>query len=102
MQLVELDGTRWVTVQDFYEALLDALGAPRWHGANLNALVDSMIYGGINTLEPPYTIQVKGIGNVPADVRTEIELAKQDLAEAREEFRASRGEDIEVRLEIVP
>jgi hypothetical protein len=100
MQLIELDGSKWVTVMDFYDALLTALGAPRWHGRNVNALVDSMIFGGINAMEPPYRIRVRGISNAPPEVRTEIEWAKQDLEAAREEFRASRSQDVEVQLEV--
>ncbi|MBC9884143.1 barstar family protein, partial [Bradyrhizobium sp. INPA01-394B] len=43
---------RW---RDFYDALLAALGAPEGHGRNLNALIDSMVWAGMNAVEAPYT-----------------------------------------------
>jgi RNAse (barnase) inhibitor barstar len=63
MRWIELDGGSWTTALDFYTALLGALGAPKGHGRNINALIDSMIWGGMNAVEPPYTIRIRGIGN---------------------------------------
>src|SRR5580693_4282422 len=100
MRAIELDAADWTSASDFYEALFAAIGAPSWHGRNVNALVDSMIYGGINATTAPYTIRVKGCANLPADARTEVELAQHALAEARQDYRASRGHDIEVLLEL--
>jgi len=102
MQMIELDGSRWTSRVDFYRALLAELGAPRWHGENINALIDSMIYGEINALAPPYTVRVTGMGSVPPEVRTEVEMAQRALAEARDECRTSTGEDVEARLEVEP
>jgi hypothetical protein len=99
MQTIELDATNWRTALDLYDALLAALGAPEWHGRNLNALADSMIWGGINGVEPPYTIHIRGTSGLSKDVLDEIELAKRVLSEARAQYRAARGRDIEVRLE---
>ena len=50
MRRIELDAKSWMKILDFYQDLLKALGAPEWHGRNLNALIDSMIWGGINEL----------------------------------------------------
>jgi RNAse (barnase) inhibitor barstar len=72
MNFIDLDAHQWKTALDFYEALLSALGAPRWHGRNINALIDSMIYGGINEIEPPLTIRITGTENLPADARDEL------------------------------
>jgi len=83
MRKIDLDATNWVTVDDFYNALLSALGAPDWHGHNINALVDSMIWGEINELDPPYSICVHGVTRLPNDVRDHIELAKNSLLKAR-------------------
>jgi RNAse (barnase) inhibitor barstar len=99
MQIIELDATNWKTVDDFYDALLTAIGAPEWHGRNLNALLDSMIWGGINAIEPPYTIRISGLAKLPNDIRNEVEMAKQDLAQGRMDFRRLRGRDIEVIME---
>jgi hypothetical protein len=54
MRIIELDTLNWRTGLDFYRHLLAALGAPKGHGHNLNAVVDSMIWGGMNTVEPPF------------------------------------------------
>lgn|ERR1700724_3855860 len=99
MRVIELDAGNWSTVLDFYDALLAALGAPEWHGRNLNALVDSMILGGINAVEPPYTIRILGIEKLPKDVGDEIQMIKRTLAKARVEFYNSRGRDVKVHLE---
>jgi RNAse (barnase) inhibitor barstar len=99
MQIIELDATKWKTVDDFYDALLASIGAPEWHGRNLNALLDSMIWGGINALKPPYTIKIWGLANLPKDVRNEVEMAKQDLAHGRMDYRSRRGGDVEVTME---
>jgi RNAse (barnase) inhibitor barstar len=48
VNIIELDAKEWKTVHDFYDALLAALGAPEWHGDNVNALNDSII-GGAST-----------------------------------------------------
>jgi RNAse (barnase) inhibitor barstar len=101
MRVIDLDATKWKSADDFYDALLPAIGAPELHGRNLNALVDSMIWGGLNAVEPPYTIRISGAATLPKDVRSEIELAKQALTEDRADFRRLRGSDVDVSLEIV-
>jgi hypothetical protein len=99
MREFELDATNWTTVHDFYDALFSAIGAPEWHGRNINALIDSMIWGGINKVDPPYIIHIKGVGQLSKGVRDHIELAKNALQEAHADFRVRRGHDIEVQLE---
>jgi hypothetical protein len=101
MRKIELDASNWMTWRDFYDALLFALGAPEYHGRNINALVDSMIWGGINKIEPPYSIRITETGRLPKDVHEHIELAKNALAEGRAEFRALRGRDVQVQFEII-
>ncbi|MBA3895560.1 MAG: barstar family protein [Sphingomonadaceae bacterium] len=61
MTVVELNAAQWINAVDFYEGLLSALGAPEWHGRNINALIDSMIYGEINTVEQPFRVEVRGL-----------------------------------------
>ena len=48
MPTLLLDGARWKTADDFYNAFLEAVGAPPWHGRNFNALRDSIAGGDIN------------------------------------------------------
>ncbi len=64
MHLIELDATGWRRPEHFYRALLPALGAPNWHGHNLDAINDSIFEGGINAVEPPFRIVVTGTSHV--------------------------------------
>jgi RNAse (barnase) inhibitor barstar len=54
-----LDGQDWQSSDDIYQALFSAIGAPAWHGRNLNALNDSIATGSINKVEVPYRITVR-------------------------------------------
>jgi len=100
MRIIELDASKWKTVLDFYHALLTSVGAPKWHSESPDALIDSMIWGGINAVEPPYTIRISGTATLPKDVRDEVDLVKQVLAEGRMDYRNRRGGDVEVAIEI--
>jgi hypothetical protein len=53
MRIIEIDGSDRQSVKDFLTALRAAIGAPDWHGWSVNAFIDSMIWGGINQIEPP-------------------------------------------------
>jgi RNAse (barnase) inhibitor barstar len=99
MRIIELDAKNWRTGFDFYRDLLAVLGAPKDHGGNLNAVIDSMIWGGMNTVEPPYTVRVLEMTMLPKDLREEIELLKRRLDQARIEFQTRRGRDVEVNFE---
>jgi RNAse (barnase) inhibitor barstar len=100
MTIIELNANSWRTWEDFYSALLAALGAPKSHGRNLNALIDSMVWGGMNAVEPPYKILVSGTKNLSKDTRAEIDAVKQGLANACAERGASDGRDVEIGFEI--
>lgn len=59
MTEIDLTASGWITPLDFYEALLAALGAPEWHGRNVNALMESMMFGNINKVDPPMIVHVR-------------------------------------------
>jgi len=101
MRIIDLDATHWKTWEDFYAALLAALGAPDWHGDSVNALVDSMIWGEINKIDPPYRIVVRNVRNLPKDAVKEIYLAQKALAQGRADFQARKGYDIMVEFDVV-
>lgn len=101
MHTIELDASTWKTADDFYDALLPELGAPPGHGRNVNALNDSVIWGGMNAVNPPLTIRIRGLAGAPEEVVDEVKLAKRALDKGREHFRAQHGRDIEVELQIV-
>jgi RNAse (barnase) inhibitor barstar len=69
MKVIALDASEWHSPEDFYSALLPQLGAPEWHGHNLDALDDSLGVGGINSLEPPFKVEVAGAQQLPEPMR---------------------------------
>jgi RNAse (barnase) inhibitor barstar len=101
MRIIELNAKNWRTWQDFYNALLVALGAPEGHGRNLNALIDSMVWGGMNTVEAPYTIRISETEKLSKDVLAEIDEVKLALASACTEGRELGRGDVEISFEIV-
>jgi hypothetical protein len=99
MRTIKIDATNWKTILDFYHAMLPAVGAPPGHGIGIAAFIDSMIWGGMNSIEPPYTVRIEGTANLPEKVRNEIELLKQALARGRPYFFEAEGHQAEVYLE---
>jgi RNAse (barnase) inhibitor barstar len=59
MKELILDGAQWRTRDDVYNTFFKAVGAPEWHGRNLDALNDSIAGGQINAIEVPYRIIIK-------------------------------------------
>src|ERR1700719_2439043 len=98
MRIIKLDATNWKTVIDFYDALLAAIGAPKWHGESPDALVDSMIWGGINAVEPPYSVQISGLSAAPKEVHDHVELVSGMLVEGRIYRKRHNGDDVEVSI----
>lgn len=102
MRTIDLDAAEWKTVLDFYKALLAAIGAPAWHGISPDALVDSMIWGGINAVDPPYVVRIFGLSAVPQQVRDEVRLASDMLVEGRIYRKRHKGDDVDVSIVIEP
>ncbi len=100
MRVIKLDAARWRSASDFYDELLALLGAPERHGRNVNALIDSMIWGGINDVDPPYEIRIANMADCPRDALEQIEWLRRALPEQRAEFRRLHGSDVEVQLEL--
>src|SRR5579863_8694322 len=102
MKIIELDAANWTTILDFCDALLVGIGAPEWHGASVDAFADSMIFGGINAVEPPYTVRIRNTRQLPTDVLDKMVVVKNWLAEMRA-FRENRDQcAVEVEMEILP
>jgi RNAse (barnase) inhibitor barstar len=102
MFLIELDGGEWKTPLDFLQSLADAIGSPECHGMNPDAFVDSMIWGGINSVQPPYAIQIKNITKAPSEVADYVSLMASVIEEARQERFRRRGGNIEVNISTNP
>ena len=56
MTEVKIDWKEIKSVSDFYNLFLPQVGAPEWHGDNLDALSDSLVTGSINEIETNYSI----------------------------------------------
>ncbi|QJU57744.1 hypothetical protein HL653_08010 [Sphingomonas sp. AP4-R1] len=93
MKLIQLDGSAWMSPDDFFAALLPALGAPSWHGRSLNALDDSL-YGGINEVEPPFTVVIAGVSGLSDAMRAFLGEAVQVFVDARKQY----GQDVALEL----
>jgi RNAse (barnase) inhibitor barstar len=80
---VLLDGRSWVSTDDFYEAVLTALGAPVWHGRNLDALDETLRAGDVNRLNPPLDIEIRGMDSMGEDARKTVERFKDLIDDLR-------------------
>ena len=83
MNVIRLDASQWRRPDDFYAALLPQLGAPPWHGRNLDALFDSLS-GGINFLEPPFSVEVEGTGELSGHMAAFLTEVAAIFDDARE------------------
>jgi RNAse (barnase) inhibitor barstar len=100
MRIIELDAGGWATPLDFLDALRHAIGVPEGHGLDVDALVDAMVRGGMNSVEPPCTIRIVGATNVNSKIKTEIETLAQALENTRLWRTNHRLGDVEVAIEI--
>ena len=83
MDVIELEGGAWTTADDFYTAYFAAVGVPEWHGRNLDALWDSLTAGGINQLDPPFRIRIRGTVSMSFDVREMVRRFEALVQEAK-------------------
>lgn len=79
MRVIELDAQSWKTCEDYVSALRTALGSPEWHGSSVDAFLDSMVYGDINEITPPYRIIIKNTGNLSEGIIEQVEALKKNL-----------------------
>ena len=70
MRELVLNGAEWATKDDVYEAFFRAVGAPEWHGRNLDALADSISGGSINRVEVPYRLVIKSYDRISPEAKT--------------------------------
>ena len=83
MKTIELDAERWRSHEDFYEALLPEIGAPKWHGHNRDALWDSIVHGDINGVSPPFAVRVHNVQE--GDLKSFLQSVEVLFREARAE-----------------
>jgi RNAse (barnase) inhibitor barstar len=93
MRELILDGSNWKTKDDVYDSFFKAVGAPEWHGRNLDALNDSIAGGQINAIEVPYRLIVEHHGRVGEGAR---KMAADFVALIRE--LAQKGCPVEIAV----
>ncbi|MCI3132996.1 hypothetical protein [Phenylobacterium aquaticum] len=98
MRTIEIDGGACKSVKDFCTVLKDEIRALPGHGNSIEAFVDSMIWGGMSELPPPYLIRVRGLNGGP--IAAFIKELSESLGYARMERRDRKGEDIEVMIQL--
>lgn len=98
MKTIEIDASRCGNPKEFARLLQDAIQAIPGHGSSIEAFVDSMVFGTMSELAPPYTIVVTG------DLKPAVKAFAADLSnaigQARLERRTRRGDDVEVVLKV--
>jgi len=100
MRVIELNAKPWRNPLDYYDALKEALGSCRGHGSSPDAWVDSMLYGGMNEIEPPYVIRISGAAACPAGVRDAISELQFVISEARKWKKRHYGKDTDVSFDV--
>lgn len=61
-----------------------------------------MIWGGMNAVEPPYTVRIVGTSKCAEATKEEIALLADAIAAARIDFMRRRGNDVSVSIDIEP
>ncbi|MGC9953962.1 MAG: hypothetical protein ABSD21_06770 [Rhizomicrobium sp.] len=102
MRIIELDAGEWATPLDFLNALRRAVGVPEGRGSDVDAIIESIVRSGTNSVEPPYTIRIVGTANADSKIKTEIEALARALEDVRLWRHNHRHKDVEVAIEIDP
>ena len=102
MKIIAIDATQFRHKLDFLDAVLGALGSPDWHGKSIAAFVHSMIWGGMNQLEPPYVLRIDNIEAAQSPIREFAVTLRDCLIKARQEHVARTGRDVEVAIALPP
>jgi RNAse (barnase) inhibitor barstar len=95
MKEINLDASAWRQRDDFYNALLTALGAPPWHGRNLDALNDSIGGDDINAVRLPFQIRITNTVSTPPELLRYL----QQFAELVTDLRTRNSQEIHLTLD---
>ena len=98
MKRIEIDVAACRNPKEFGRVLKEAIMALPGHGSSIESFVDSMVFGTMSELSPPYMITVTGAEN--PEVRAFAERLSNAIGQARLERRTRRGDDAEVVLKV--
>ena len=82
--VLPLDARDWRGMDDVYSSFFAAVGAPKWHDRNLNALRDSIVTGSIYLVGVPCVLVIENLDAAT----TEGNMAGQEFIEFLREFEA--------------
>jgi hypothetical protein len=100
MQVIDLDASKCATVKAFCAELKTIIGATYGgHGDSLESFIDSMIWGTMGDLTPPYTIRVKGV--TPGPVEDYARALSNAIGQARIDLTTRGKPDVEVVLQVL-
>jgi RNAse (barnase) inhibitor barstar len=94
---LRLDARGWYSREAMWRALLDALGAPEWHGHSLDALYDSLV-SGLDRVRPPLLVELVGAAECPAALVAYLTRVREVFADAG----AVLGGTVELRFTPTP
>jgi RNAse (barnase) inhibitor barstar len=83
VRTIVIDAVDWLSEDDFFDGILEALDAPDWHGRNWSALNDSIVTGGVNRVEPPYHLHLTGDRPLSEDLREWVQELVALISDAR-------------------
>ncbi|HWZ97932.1 MAG TPA: barstar family protein [Candidatus Dormibacteraeota bacterium] len=89
-----LDASSWKTKDDVYDSFFRVIGAPSWHGRNLDALHDSIGSGQVNSVEVSYRLIVRNSQDIGAEAKSILE----DFVKLIHEL-VTEGCPVEIRVE---
>jgi RNAse (barnase) inhibitor barstar len=92
---INLDAATWRDRDDFYDALLPALGAPSWHGRNLDALNDTLGGNDINEVRLPFHIRITNTVRVPSELLSYLKR----FAELVDDLRTREHRELRLTLD---
>ena len=98
MKRIEIDVAACRNPKEFGRVLQEAILALPGHGSSVEAFVDSMVFGTMSELSPPYRIVV--LGELRPEVRAFAADLSNAIGQARLERRTRRGDDVEVSLKV--
>jgi RNAse (barnase) inhibitor barstar len=82
---VVIDVSACSSTQDFYSLPLAGLGAPAWHGKNLDALWDTISSDDINDVRAAFTVHFINVQNAQLELKSLVEKIGEIIDEARAE-----------------
>jgi len=100
MRTLEIDGSRWRSQKDFYDALSNLLGGVERTCRSSGTFLETMIYyPELNREQPPYEVVIT---NSSAELRPVLLAFASGVAEARQDRSANPrwGDDVEVLVTV--